>query len=269
MGEKVNTYRPIDGRQWNGAATSSNSSTMPGSPLSSAFDVDDRTRTLYIFGGKTTDSGTLSDMYTYHIATKTTQQVFADMTRDCGIDIQASFQRAVIDSTLQEIYMFSGLAQTGARWEKEFTPEYTCVENGRVPVQFEQTVNAVVGEMPVPGLAVSSRHPYLLSCGEDEMVCRRDLEANKIIRHYHLSGVYTLSLRPTLAVLITAGHDASSSPGTHRLTGIRPRRRCVFVPQFFCSLYERIRLNSLESSVMSGAGGGAVERHKRHHGKRI
>jgi hypothetical protein len=53
------------------------------------------------------------------------------------------------------------------------------------------------------------------------------------------------------------------------LTGIRPRRRCVFVPRFFCSLYERTQLNSLESSVMSGAGGGAVERHKRHHGKRI
>ncbi|KAJ7844539.1 hypothetical protein B0H14DRAFT_2776540 [Mycena olivaceomarginata] len=57
------------------------------------------------------------------------------------------------------------------------------------------------------------------------MVCHRDLEANKIIRHYHLLGVYTLSLHPTLAVLITTGHEASSSPGTHRLTGIHPRRR--------------------------------------------
>ncbi|KAJ7859712.1 hypothetical protein B0H13DRAFT_2356006 [Mycena leptocephala] len=37
MGEKVNTYRPIDGRQWNGtAAAGSNSPTMPGSPMSSA-----------------------------------------------------------------------------------------------------------------------------------------------------------------------------------------------------------------------------------------
>ncbi|KAJ7496089.1 jkappa-recombination signal binding protein [Mycena galericulata] len=37
MGEKVNTYRPIDGRQWNGtAAAGSNSPTMPGSPISSA-----------------------------------------------------------------------------------------------------------------------------------------------------------------------------------------------------------------------------------------
>ncbi|KAJ7217855.1 jkappa-recombination signal binding protein [Mycena pura] len=36
MGEKVNTYRPIDGRQWNGAAGETNSPTMPASPLSSA-----------------------------------------------------------------------------------------------------------------------------------------------------------------------------------------------------------------------------------------
>src|SRR6266576_2290928 len=39
-----------------------------------------------------------------------------------------------------------------------------------------------------------------------------DLEANKVIRHYHghLSGVYSLSLHPTLDVLVTAGRDASA-----------------------------------------------------------
>jgi pleiotropic regulator 1 len=39
-----------------------------------------------------------------------------------------------------------------------------------------------------------------------------DLESNKIIRHYHghLSGVYALSLHPTLDVLVTAGRDASA-----------------------------------------------------------
>jgi WD40 repeat protein len=39
-----------------------------------------------------------------------------------------------------------------------------------------------------------------------------DLEANKIIRHYHghLSGVYALSLHPTLDILVTAGRDASA-----------------------------------------------------------
>ena len=36
-----------------------------------------------------------------------------------------------------------------------------------------------------------------------------DLETNKVIRHYHghLSGVYTLSLHPTLDVLVTGGRD--------------------------------------------------------------
>ncbi len=83
----------------------------------------------------------------------------------------------------------------------------------------------------VRGLAVSSRHPYLFSCGEDkvctslllllhrpfmpsnaQMVKCWDLEANKVIRHYHghLSGVYALSLHPTLDVLVTSGRDASA-----------------------------------------------------------
>jgi len=35
MGEKVNTYRPIDGRQWNNQGTGSNSPILPGSPIAS------------------------------------------------------------------------------------------------------------------------------------------------------------------------------------------------------------------------------------------
>ncbi|KAJ7302089.1 WD40-repeat-containing domain protein [Mycena albidolilacea] len=62
------------------------------------------------------------------------------------------------------------------------------------------------------GESMPSRHPYLFSYGEDKTVLCRDLEANKIIRHYHghLSGVYALSLHPTLDVLVTAGRDASA-----------------------------------------------------------
>jgi hypothetical protein len=39
-----------------------------------------------------------------------------------------------------------------------------------------------------------------------------DLEANKVIRHYHghLSGVYALAVHPLLDVLVTAGRDASA-----------------------------------------------------------
>ncbi|SGZ13011.1 BQ5605_C028g10542 [Microbotryum silenes-dioicae] len=83
----------------------------------------------------------------------------------------------------------------------------------------------------VRGLAVSNRHPYLFSCGEDKVrrsLCGRvhrltrwfplqmvkcwDLETNRVIRHYHghLSGIYALSLHPTLDVLVTAGRDASA-----------------------------------------------------------
>ena len=62
----------------------------------------------------------------------------------------------------------------------------------------------------VRGLAVSSRHPYLFSCGEDKMVKCWDLETNKVVRHYHghLSGVFCMSLHPTLDILVTGGRDS-------------------------------------------------------------
>lgn len=60
------------------------------------------------------------------------------------------------------------------------------------------------------GLAVSSRSPYLFSCGEDKIVNCWDLEYNKVIRHYHghLSGVMALALHPTLDLLVTGGRDS-------------------------------------------------------------
>ena len=60
------------------------------------------------------------------------------------------------------------------------------------------------------GLAISSRHPYMFSAGEDKKVLCWDLEYNKAIRHYHghLSGVYCLQLHPTLDVLVTGGRDS-------------------------------------------------------------
>lgn len=62
----------------------------------------------------------------------------------------------------------------------------------------------------VRGVAVSSRHPYLFSCGEDKKVLCWDLEANKVIRHYHghLQSCTSISLHPTLDLLVTAGRDS-------------------------------------------------------------
>lgn len=64
----------------------------------------------------------------------------------------------------------------------------------------------------VRGLAVSQRQPYLFSCAEDKQVKCWDLEYNKVIRHYHghLSGVYCLSLHPTLDIMVTGGRDSSA-----------------------------------------------------------
>lgn len=62
----------------------------------------------------------------------------------------------------------------------------------------------------VRGLAVSSRHPYLFSAGEDKEVKCWDLETNKVIRKYtgHKSGIYSLALHPTLDVLVSGGRDS-------------------------------------------------------------
>jgi pleiotropic regulator 1 len=87
------------------------------------------------------------------------------------------------------------------------------------------------------GLAVSPRHTYLFSAGDDKQVKCWDLEQNKVslifkpgvfflsyslcltsyvysmvkvIRSYHghLSGVYCLALHPTIDVLLTGGRDS-------------------------------------------------------------
>lgn len=65
--------------------------------------LEPTTRQLYILAGER-DEKFLSDMYTYDIATNTATEVFSDFTSSGGP--QPCFtQRAVIDPTLQEIYM--------------------------------------------------------------------------------------------------------------------------------------------------------------------
>lgn len=63
----------------------------------------------------------------------------------------------------------------------------------------------------VRALAVSDRHPYLFSCGEDKQVKCWDLEQNKVVRQYHghLSGVFALALHPSLNLLATGGRDST------------------------------------------------------------
>lgn len=60
------------------------------------------------------------------------------------------------------------------------------------------------------GLAISDRHPYLFSVGEDRLVKCWDLEVNKVVRHYHghLHSVTSAAVHPILDVLVTAGRDA-------------------------------------------------------------
>ncbi|MFQ6628393.1 hypothetical protein Gotur_007030, partial [Gossypium turneri] len=62
----------------------------------------------------------------------------------------------------------------------------------------------------IRGLAVSSKHTYMFSAGDDKQVKCWDLEQNKVIRSYHghLSGVYCLALHPTIDILLTGGRDS-------------------------------------------------------------
>lgn len=97
----------------------------------------------------------------------------------------------------------------------------------------------------VRALTVSPRQPYLFSAGEDKQVKCWDLEYNKVtsltcscelgytavivfahlnlispphspalqvVRHYHghLSGVYCMSLHPTIDVLVTGSRDSTA-----------------------------------------------------------
>ncbi|KAL3627070.1 hypothetical protein CASFOL_028433 [Castilleja foliolosa] len=59
----------------------------------------------------------------------------------------------------------------------------------------------------VLGLAISSKHTYMFSAGDDKLVKCWDLEQNKVIRSYdgHLSSVYSLALHPTIDVSLTGG----------------------------------------------------------------
>ena len=72
------------------------------------------------------------------------------------------------------------------------------------------------------------RYKYLFSAAEDNEVKCWDLEQNKVIRNYHghLSGVYSLSLHPTLDLLVTGGRDSvarvwdiRTKNNVHTLTG--------------------------------------------------
>ena len=65
--------------------------------------LDDRTRTLYIFGGKMKETSHF-DMYAYDIASKTTKQLFSDLQRDYGHEALFTV-RGLIDPKLREIYV--------------------------------------------------------------------------------------------------------------------------------------------------------------------
>ncbi|KAJ3783538.1 Muskelin N-terminus-domain-containing protein [Lentinula aff. detonsa] len=76
-------------------------------------------RQLYIFAGEREDRF-LSDMYIYDIATNNATEVFSNFTSSGGPQ-PCFIQRAVVDPSLQEIYIFGGLIHDRATHPRSLT----------------------------------------------------------------------------------------------------------------------------------------------------
>ena len=89
-----------------------------------------------------------------------------------------------------------------------------------------------------------------------------DLEANKVIRHYHghLSGVYSLSLHPTLDVLVTSGRDASA-----RVWDMRTKAQ-VHVLSGHTGTVGDVKCQDSDPQVITGSMDSTVRSVKTHHG---
>ncbi|KAG6919366.1 hypothetical protein DXG01_006915 [Tephrocybe rancida] len=85
------------------------SASMIPSRFGHSMVLEPSTRTLYIFAGQRDDKY-LCDMFAYDIATNTATELFSDFSAAGGPD--SSFtQRAVIDPSLRELYVFCGLTR--------------------------------------------------------------------------------------------------------------------------------------------------------------
>ncbi|KAL3642037.1 hypothetical protein CASFOL_012852 [Castilleja foliolosa] len=80
----------------------------------------------------------------------------------------------------------------------------------RVPWHIEGIDGGVWAGNSAHGLAISNKHTYMFSAGDDKLVKCCILEQNKVIRSCdgHLSSVYSLALHPTIDVLLTGGRDS-------------------------------------------------------------
>uniref|UniRef100_F7H9J0 Pleiotropic regulator 1 n=1 Tax=Macaca mulatta TaxID=9544 RepID=F7H9J0_MACMU len=101
----------------------------------------------------------------------------------------------------------------------------------------------------VRGVIVSTRSPYLFSCGEDKQVKCWDLEYNKVIRHYHghLSAVYGLDLHPTIDVLVTCSRDS-----TARIWDVRTKAS-VHTLSGHTNAVATVRCQAAEPQIITGS----------------
>ncbi|KAJ7646961.1 Muskelin N-terminus-domain-containing protein [Roridomyces roridus] len=140
----------IQRKQWQQLQPSSPSSkSLSGSIIPARYGhsmvLDERTRTLYIFGGKTKEESR-HDIIAYDVLTKTTR----DLTRDCGFE--TSFTRAIIDPKLQEIYLFSGLSN-------DPSPGHGTLESKTRIFRYNPPPGRLDLALPVPGSSSEEPQP--------------------------------------------------------------------------------------------------------------
>ena len=101
----------------------------------------------------------------------------------------------------------------------------------------------------IRGIGVSDRTTYMFTAGEDKKVMCWDLEANKVVRHYHghLSGVYALKLHPTLDLLVTGGRDSCA-----RVWDIRTSKQVMMLGGH-TNTVGAIGTNSVDPQVITGS----------------
>uniref|UniRef100_A0A8C2MB03 Pleiotropic regulator 1 n=1 Tax=Cricetulus griseus TaxID=10029 RepID=A0A8C2MB03_CRIGR len=111
----------------------------------------------------------------------------------------------------------------------------------------------------VRGVIVSTRSPYLFSCGEDKQMKCWDLEYNKVIPHYlgHLSAVFGLDLNPTIDVLVTCSRDS-----TARIWDVRTKAS-VHTLSGHTNAVATVRCQAAEPQIITGIR--AVVLHLRHY----
>ncbi|KAI9459094.1 Muskelin N-terminus-domain-containing protein [Russula earlei] len=104
---------------------------------------------LYIFGGMEDGASHLSDMHVFNLDTNTSTELFSNFTASSGPDKMFA-QRAVIDPTLTEVYVFCGLKRNRTTLVPRLDGEHWVFRYSSKPGAWTRTQPATVQPEGVP-----------------------------------------------------------------------------------------------------------------------